>query len=272
MVKNAGRAIGIDIGGTGIKGAVVDIESGELLSDRVKMATPAGGEPHDIVDTVKQILEKLGSVPEGTPIGVCFPAAIVHGTTMSAANVSSNWIGLEAEALFERNIGVDITFVNDADAAGVAEAYFGAARGVKGLVIMTTLGTGIGSALLYNGVLIPNAELGHMDVGGRRDYERRASYAAKERGRLSWHRWSVRLQAYYAKLEMLLWPDLFIVGGGVSKHHKQFLPLLNLRTPIVVAELRNNAGILGAAALAAHAAGQKTRSKADDLVKKTHED
>ena len=169
---------------------------------------------------------------------------------MSAANVSSAWIGLEAEKLFEESIGLDITFVNDADAAGVAEAHFGAARGVRGLVIMTTLGTGIGSALIYNGVLIPNAELGHMDVGGRRDFEKRASYAAKERGRLSWNRWAVRLQTYYSQLEMLLWPDLFIVGGGVSKHYKQFLPLLRLRTPIVPAALRNNAGILGAAALA----------------------
>ncbi|WP_150306431.1 polyphosphate--glucose phosphotransferase [Planctomonas psychrotolerans] len=269
MAEDASTAIGIDIGGTGIKGAIVDIDTGELLSGRVKKPTPEGGEPQAIVDTVKQIVEELGDVPAGTPIGVCFPAAIVHGTTMSAANVSSRWIGLAAEELFEKNLGVDITFVNDADAAGVAEAHFGAARGVKGLVIMTTLGTGIGSALIYNGVLIPNAELGHLDIGGRRDFEKRASFAAKERGRLTWNRWAARLQTYYSQLEKLLWPDLFIVGGGVSKQHKQFLPLLSLRTPIVPAVLRNNAGILGAAALAADAAARRRIPEGKDLIEKT---
>jgi len=271
MTEPATTAIGIDIGGTGIKGAIVDVLTGELLTERIKKATPEGGEPEDIVATVKELIAELGDVPDGTPVGVCFPAVVEHGKTMSAANVSKNWIGLEAEKLFEQHLGVDITFVNDADAAGVAEAHFGAAKDVQGLVIMTTLGTGIGSALIYDGVLVPNSELGHMDIGGRRDFEKRASYAAKERGRLSWTRWSVRLQAFYSQLEKLLWPDLFIVGGGVSKHHKHFLPLLKLRTPIVPAALRNNAGIMGAAALAAHAAARTGDSTTGDLLAKTED-
>ncbi|MBM7410810.1 polyphosphate glucokinase [Clavibacter michiganensis] len=269
MSDDATTAIGIDIGGTGIKGAIVDVATGELRSERVKLPTPQGGEPDDIVATVKQIIDALGEVPAGTPLGVCFPAAIVHGTTMSAANVSPSWIGLEAEKLFEERLGLEITFVNDADAAGYAEARYGAAKDVRGLVIMTTLGTGIGTALIHDGVLIPNAELGHMDVAGRRDFERRASYAAKERAHLNWKRWAARLQVYYGQLEKLMWPELFIVGGGVSKNHKHFLPLLRLRTPIVPAELRNNAGIMGAAALAAHAAGAVTHAPASDLVDKT---
>jgi polyphosphate glucokinase len=241
-------AVGIDIGGTGIKGAVVDTETGKLVSDRVKLATPTGGRPADIVETVLEIITTLG-VEATVPVGVCFPAIVIHGKTMSAANVSDEWISLEAEALFEKALGRDIHFVNDADAAGVAEVRYGAAKDVDGLVIVTTLGTGIGSALVYNGVLVPNAELGHLEIDGK-DAEKRASFAAKERGRLSYERWAKRLQRYYTHVEFLFSPDLLIVGGGVSKHHAEFLPLLELRAPIVPAALRNNAGILGAAALA----------------------
>jgi polyphosphate glucokinase len=241
-------AVGIDIGGTGIKGAVVDTDTGMLLSERVKRPTPEGGEPKDIVATVLEIITTLG-VEATVPVGVCFPAVVIHGTTMSAANVSDKWIGLEAEALFEEALGRDIHFVNDADAAGVAEVRYGAAKGLKGLVILTTLGTGIGSAVIYNGVLVPNSELGHLEIDGK-DAETRASFAAKERHELSYARWAKRLQRYYSHVEMLFSPDMFIVGGGVSKHYQEFLPLLELRAPIVPAELRNNAGILGAAALA----------------------
>jgi polyphosphate glucokinase len=242
-------ALGIDIGGTGIKGAIVDVDSGELLSERIKLPTPAGGEPEAILAVVIEIIEQLGGVADGVPVGVCFPAIVKDGRTMSAANVSKKWIGFEAEKLFEKGLGRDITFVNDADAAGFAEVRFGAAKGQTGLVILTTLGTGIGSAMIYDGVLIPNSELGHLEIGGK-DAETRASYAAKERGRLSYEKWATkRLQKYYATVEFLFTPDLFIVGGGVSKSHEQFLPLLHLNTPIVPAKLRNNAGILGAAAL-----------------------
>lgn len=242
------KAVGIDIGGTGIKGALVDTKTGELLSDRIKLDTPKGGEPNDIVKTVVEIIDQL-KAGKDIPVGVCFPAIVIHGKTMSAANVSKKWIDLDAEKLFEKALGRDIRFVNDADAAGVAEVRYGAAMDVDGLVLMTTLGTGIGSALIYNGVLVPNAELGHLEIDGK-DAEKRASYSAKERGRLSFKRWAERLQRYYSTLEFLFSPDLFIVGGGVSKSYQEFLPLLKLRTKIVPAELRNNAGILGAASLA----------------------
>jgi polyphosphate glucokinase len=206
----ADKAVGIDIGGTGIKGAIVDVSTGKLLSD---------------------------------------PAVVVKGRTLSAANVSKKWIGLEAEALFEKGLGRDISFVNDADAAGYAESLYGAANKNKGLIILTTLGTGIGTAIIYRGVLIPNAELGHLQLEGV-DWETKAAYSAKERENLSWEEWAARLQKYYDALVALFHPDLFIVGGGVSKEYKNFFPLLTLDTPIVPAALRNNAGILGAAALA----------------------
>ena len=242
-------ALGIDIGGTGIKGALVDLETGELVSERVKLATPEGGEPEAIAEVVVELIGLLGDIPADTPVGVCFPAIVRHGSTMSAANVSQKWIGLKAEKFFEKRLGRDITFVNDADAAGVAEVRYGAAKGEMGLVILTTLGTGIGSAIVYNGVLVPNSELGHLEINGK-DAERQASYAAKERRKLDWKKWAKALQTYYSTIEALFSPDLIIVGGGVSKSHEQFLPLLTLSTPIIPAELRNNAGIVGAAALA----------------------
>ncbi|WP_345764546.1 polyphosphate--glucose phosphotransferase [Diaminobutyricibacter sp. McL0608] len=242
-------AIGIDIGGTGIKGGLVDLTTGELISERVKLPTPVGGKPNDIVETTKEIVSRLAAEDPTAPVGVCFPAIVSHGITMSAANVSKKWIGLEAEKLFEIGLGRDIHFVNDADAAGYAESRFGAAKDKDGLIILTTLGTGIGSALIYNGVLIPNAELGHLEIDGA-DAESRASYAAKEREDLSWEKWANRLQRYYSHVEFLFTPDLFIVGGGVSKNYQEFMPLLDLKTPMVPAVHRNNAGILGAAALA----------------------
>jgi polyphosphate glucokinase len=243
-------AIGIDIGGTGIKGAVVDLSTGALLSDRVKLPTPKGGRPQDIVETTRQILATVSAGAGTLPIGVCFPAIVKNGHTMSAANVSDKWIGLAAEALFEEGLGVPIHFVNDADAAGYAEATFGAAKGVEGVVMLTTLGTGIGTALINDGALVPNTELGHLEIDGV-DYETKAAFSAKERDDLSWSKWAGRLQKYYSRLEALFTPDLFIVGGGVSKHHEEFLPLLKLNTRIIPAVHRNNAGILGAAALAA---------------------
>jgi polyphosphate glucokinase len=242
-------AVGIDIGGTGIKAAIVDLATGTLVSERLKVATPVGGEPDDIVDSAVRMFAELGEIEAGAPVGVCFPAVVAGGRTLSAANVSPAWIGLEAEALFERALGRDIHFVNDADAAGIAEARYGAARGINDLVIMTTLGTGIGTAFIHNGVLIPNVELGHLEINGI-DWETVASNAAREREDLDWVPWAERLQAFYSRLEMYFHPALFIVGGGVSKSHEEFLPLLSLRTPIVPAALRNNAGIMGAAALA----------------------
>ncbi|WP_022884007.1 polyphosphate--glucose phosphotransferase [Glaciibacter superstes] len=242
-------AIGIDIGGTGIKGAVVDLGTGELLSERIKLATPKGGKPDDIIETTRELLETVSSGVGDLPIGVCFPAIVKNGHTMSAANVSKEWIGLAAEDLFENGLDRPIHFVNDADAAGYAEARFGAARDVPGVVLLTTLGTGIGSALLNDGVLVPNTELGHLEIDGH-DYETKAAYSAKERDDLSWEKWAHRLQKYYTTLEALFSPDLFIVGGGVSKNYDDFIPLLDLKTRIIPAVHRNNAGILGSAALA----------------------
>jgi len=250
-------AIGIDIGGTGIKGGVVDLATGQLVSERVKLSTPKGGEPDGILEVTKQVLDALGGDADGAPVGVCFPAIIKGGRTMSAANVSKKWVGLEAESLFEKALGRDILFVNDADAAGYAETEFGAAKGVDGLVLLTTLGTGIGSALIYDGILVPNAELGHLEIDGH-DAETRAAYSAKEREDLDWKQWCKRLSRYYGVVEFLCSHDLFVVGGGVSKHWDEFGHLIDIRTPIVPAVHRNNAGILGAAALAAKGHHRRT--------------
>ena len=243
------KAIGIDIGGTGIKGAVVNLKDGSLIGERVRHETPAGGKPGDIAKVVAKLISELPNAKSDMLVGICFPAIVRNGITMSAANVSKEWIGLDADALFTQELKRPVHVINDADAAGVAEIKFGAGQDVEGLVIMTTLGTGIGSALFMNGKLVPNAELGHLEIQGV-DYESKASFAAKEREELSWADWAKRLQIYYSTLERLFTPDLIIVGGGVSKQHEEFLPLLNLSTPIVAAHKRNNAGILGAAALA----------------------
>lgn len=251
MATDKTRAVGVDIGGTGIKAAIVDLEAGTLLSDRIKVATPQGAEPKDVLAAVLQVLEKLDVLDDAIPLGVAFPAIVKAGRTLSAANVSKKWIGFEAEKFFEDGLGRDIHFANDADVAGVAEMRYGAARGIQGLTILTTLGTGIGSAVIYNGVLIPNSELGHLQrAEHKRDFEAWTAYSAMERESLSWEQWAERLQVYYSHVEFLFTPDLFIVGGGVSKHADSFLPLLKLNTPIVPAIHRNNAGIIGAAALA----------------------
>ena len=244
------HAIGIDIGGTGIKGAIVDLGTGQLVSDRKKVATPEGGRPADILEATDELLAELDQSTGSTlPLGVCFPAVVKHGRTLSAANISREWIGLPAESLFEERFGREIHFINDADAAGYAESRYGAAVGAEGLVILATLGTGIGTAFLYDGVLVPNTELGHMEVDGMHA-EKRAAYSAMERESLSWTEWAGRLQRFFGAVEFLFSPDLFVVGGGVSKHHQEFLPMLDLATPIVPAVHRNNAGILGAASLA----------------------
>ncbi|MBN9152754.1 MAG: ROK family protein [Microbacterium sp.] len=252
MAAKTTRAVGVDIGGTGIKGGIVDLDKGTLISDRVKVATPEGAKPQDVLTAVEEVLGTLGISDDKIPLGVAFPAIVKNGRTLSAANVSHDWIGFEAEKFFEDGLGRDIHFANDADVAGVAEVRYGAAQGREGVTLLTTLGTGIGTALIYNGVLIPNTELGHLQrAGHKRDAEAYAAYSAMERENLDWEQWTKRLQWYYDYLEFLFSPDLFVVGGGVSKHSDEFLPLLSLKTPIVPAVHRNNAGIIGAAALAA---------------------
>ncbi len=242
-------AIGIDIGGTGIKGALVDVKNGEMIGDRVRVETPEGGSTDDFIATVKALIKKLPAAPSDTPIGICFPAVVQHGVTKSAANISKKWIGFDADKAFTKALNREVHLVNDADAAGLAEMRFGAGRAERGLVIMTTLGTGIGTALFFDQKLIPNAELGHIEIDGV-DYESKAAFSAKEREDLSWQEWAKRLQKYYSTLQRLFSPDMIIVGGGVSKQHEEFLPLLDIDCEIVPAEMRNNAGILGAARLA----------------------
>jgi polyphosphate glucokinase len=242
-------AIGIDIGGTGIKGGIVDLATGALVSPRVKLPTPDGGKPDDIAETTKKVLEQL-EADASLPIGIDFPAVVQHGRTMSAANVSKKWIGFEAEKFFEETIGRPILFVNDADAAGFAETEYGAAKGRKGVVMLTTLGTGIGSALIVDGFLVPNTELGHLEIDGH-DAEKKAAYSAKERDDLTWEKWGKRLTKYYQTLEKLFSPDVFIVGGGVSKHFDEWRHFVDIHTEMIPAQFLNNAGILGAAALAA---------------------
>ncbi|MGB2935689.1 MAG: ROK family protein [Nostocoides sp.] len=245
-------ALGIDIGGSGIKGAPVDLATGEFLQPRLKIATPAESTPAAVARIVDQIADEFtDDLPKDAPIGVTIPGVVQHGVVRTAANIDKSWIDAEGEKIFSDALGRRCLLVNDADAAGVAEQRYGAAKGQQGLVILTTLGTGIGIALLNNGVLIPNCELGHLEVDGH-DAETRAASSAKEREGLSYKVWATtRLQPYYTALENLLWPDLFVVGGGVSRKSAKFLPLLHLRTPIVPALLENQAGIVGAAALAA---------------------
>jgi polyphosphate glucokinase len=252
MASKTTRAVGIDIGGTGIKGGIVDLGKGDLSSERIKVATPKGAKPADVLAAVKEVLTTLEIGDDRMPLGVAFPAIVKNGRTLSAANVAEDWIGFEAEKFFEDGLGRDIHFANDADVAGVAEVRYGAARGRDGLVLLTTLGTGIGTAMIYNGTLIPNTELGHLQrANHKRDAEWYTAYSAMEREELSWKKWASRLQWYYEYLDFLFSPDLFVIGGGVSKHADEFLPLLDLATPIVPAVHRNNAGIIGAAALAA---------------------
>ena len=239
--------LGIDVGGSGIKGAPVDLALGDFAEARVRIPTPAKSSPKNVAAVVAEIIENFEKqIPAGSRIGLTIPAPVVHGRVPFMANLHKSWAGFEAATFFEDRLGRPVTLVNDADAAGLAEVHYGAAKGNDGLVIMTTLGTGIGSAIIHRGVLVPNAELGHVELDGF-DAETRAASSIKEKEKLSYKEWAVRLQRYYSHIEMLFSPDLFVVGGGVSKDSEKFLPLLQLHTPIVPAKMRNRAGIIGAA-------------------------
>jgi polyphosphate glucokinase len=235
--------LGIDVGGSGIKGAPVDTETGQLLAERIRIKTPKKGEPEPIAEVVNQIAQSFNWK---APIGIGFPAPIKGGVAMMAANVSEKWVGTNADALFTKVTGCDCTMINDADAAGVAEMAFGAGRGQPGTVIMITLGTGIGTAIFHRGQLLPNTEFGHLEIEGE-DAEFRASDAARQRDDLSWKKYAKRLNKYLKTMEKLFWPNLFIIGGGISKETDKFLPLLSIETHIVTAQLLNEAGIVGAA-------------------------
>ena len=250
MSATASRtALGIDVGGSGIKGATVDLETGQLTADRLRIETPQPSTPDAVAEVVAQLVDHFARELGDGAVGVTVPAVVTGGVVRTAANIDQSWIGADADALFTGRLGRAVHVVNDADAAGVAEARFGAARSSKGLVVVTTLGTGIGTALLLDGKLVPNSELGHLEIDGR-DAETRAASSARENEELSWAQWAERLQRFYGVIEDLLWPSLIVVGGGVSKKSDKFLPLLHLRAPIVAAQLRNEAGIVGAAVLA----------------------
>jgi len=235
--------LGIDIGGTGIKGAPVDTRTGELIAARFRIPTPHPATPDAVAETVAQIAEHFDWTG---PLGATFPAVVQHGTVRTAANVDESWIGKDASALLGAACGAAVTVVNDADAAGIAEMEFGAGRHRHDTVIVVTLGTGIGSAVFVGGTLVPNTELGHLQIRGK-DAERRAAESVREREGLSFKQWTKRLNEYFAALERLLWPDLIIVGGGISKKADKFLPRLETRADVVPAQLRNEAGIVGAA-------------------------
>ena len=244
-----GIALGIDVGGSGIKGAPVDLATGALAAERLRVETPQPSTPEAVAEVVAQIVDHFAAALGDGAIGVTVPAVVTGGVVRTAANIDQSWIGTDADALFTGRLGRAVHLVNDADAAGVAEARFGAARSTKGLVVVTTLGTGIGTALLLDGRLVPNSELGHLEIDGF-DAETRAASSARENEALSWEDWAARLQRFYGAIEDLLWPTLIVVGGGISKKADKFLPLLHLRALIVAAQLRNEAGIIGAAVLA----------------------
>lgn len=235
--------LGIDIGGTGIKGAPVDVENGSLLAPRFRLLTPTPSKPKPMAETVAEIARHFAWTG---PIGCGFPALVQAGVVRSAANIHKKWIGVDAQALFADVTGCPVIVLNDADAAGLAEMTFGAGRGRNGVVMIITIGTGLGTALFLDGQLVPNTELGHIEIGGQ-DAELRASDAARQRDKLTWKRWAKRFNRYLNTLERLFSPDLFILGGGASKKHEKFIPLLSVRAEILPAQLLNEAGIIGAA-------------------------
>lgn len=256
MAKKQDRyAVGIDIGGTGIKGGLVDLKKGRLIGERKKLKTPQGAPINAVIDAVVQVHQDILDQPEAKgldpAIGICMPAVIRHGMSYTAANIDEAWIGFNARKAFKEALGKAVSLVNDADAAGYGEVRYGEAADDLGSVLVLTLGTGIGSALIHSGHLFPNTELGHIELDGHRDYERYASAKVRERENLSFQDWAARLTPYFRKLEGVLQPDEFIVSGGISKQADEFLYLIDIETPVKVAKLKNNAGIIGAALLGA---------------------
>lgn len=254
VTTTSGQAFGIDIGGSGIKGAVVDVATGRLATTRERIVTPQPATPQSVAAVVAEMVAAAGWQGD---IGATFPAVIKHGVAQSAANVDHSWVGTDADKVFTEAVGggSEVIVLNDADAAGIAESRFGAARGVDGVVIMLTFGTGIGSALLMNGVLVPNTELGHLELDGY-DAESRAAASVRDEHGMSYKKWAHRVNRYMQHVERLFTPDLFVVGGGVSKNSDRWVPLLELNTPVEPAQLLNDAGIVGAAIAAVERRGE----------------
>jgi polyphosphate glucokinase len=251
---NPGLAFGVDIGGTGIKGAVVEVASGLLTTERKRVLTPQPATPEAVARVVGRLVADAHWQGD---IGATFPAVIKHGIAQSAANVDPSWVGTDADKVFTDAVGAgsEVIVLNDADAAGIAEARFGAAKGVSGVVIMLTFGTGIGSALLMDGLLVPNTELGHLELDGY-DAESRAAASVRDEHGMSYKKWAHRVNLYMQHVERLFSPDLFVVGGGVSKNADRWVPLLELNTPVEPAQLLNDAGIVGAAIAAVERLGE----------------
>ncbi|GAA3038243.1 polyphosphate--glucose phosphotransferase [Actinokineospora globicatena] len=250
----AARGFGVDIGGSGIKGCEVDLDAGALVGDRLRIPTPEPSTPDAVAEVVAEIVERFGWTG---PVGVTLPAVVKRGVAHSAANIDKGWIGTDAAALFAKRLGRpegDVVVLNDADAAGIAEINYGRTDDREGVVVLLTFGTGIGSALFLDGRLVPNTEFGHLEIDGH-DAETRAAASVKEEKDLSWEEWARRVSRYVSGLENLIWPDLIIAGGGVSKKADKWLPLLDVRTKVVAAQLRNDAGIVGAAYAARQVTG-----------------
>jgi polyphosphate glucokinase len=238
--------VGIDIGGSGIKGAAVDVAAGRLATERIRLETPSPATPEAVAAAVVGV---VGQIDAPGPLGLTLPSVIRNGIVETAANIDPSWVGVDARELFARATGRAVAVMNDADAAGVAEMRFGAGHGEAGVVLLLTLGTGIGSALFLDGALVPNTELGHLHLHGG-DAERWAADSVRERQDLAWTEYARRVQDYLELAERLLWPNLFIIGGGVSKHAEKFLPDISIGTRVVPAQLRNGSGIVGAALFA----------------------
>jgi polyphosphate glucokinase len=238
--------MGVDIGGSGIKGSPVDTEAGEMLGERFRIPTPEGARPEDVAEVVAEVAAHFDW--QG-PIGAGFPAVIQRGVARTAANVDKSWIGTNVEELLSKSTGCPVRVLNDADVAGIAEMRFGAGRDQDGLVFIITIGTGLGTALFTDGVLVPNTELGHIEMDCQ-DAEWQAADSARKRDHLKWREWAVRFDRYLNRIQALFWPDLFILGGGASKKMRKFESILTVDTPVVAAQLRNQAGIVGAAVAA----------------------
>ncbi|MBS4100450.1 polyphosphate--glucose phosphotransferase [Tsukamurella paurometabola] len=241
MAENLG--FGVDIGGSGIKGGVVDMDTGELVGERFKVPTPQPSTPAACADAVREV---IGHFDWTGPVGVTVPAVVTNGTVRSAANIDAGWIGTDADELFTSALNLPVTVLNDADAAGLAEDRYGAGRDFDGVILLLTLGTGIGSALIHRGTLVPNTEFGHIEVEGK-EAEHRAASSVKDRRGWSYEKWAGQVSRVFREYEKLLWPDLIIVGGGISRKADKWVPLLEVTTKVIPAKLLNTAGIVGAA-------------------------
>jgi polyphosphate glucokinase len=238
------RGFGIDVGGSGIKGGIVDLDTGQLIGDRVKLLTPQPATPAAVVKTIAEVVNAFGWTG---PLGVTYPGVVTQGVVRTAANVDKSWIGTNAHDMISAELdGRELVVLNDADAAGLAEQHYGAGKDKGGVVVLLTFGTGIGSALIHNGILLPNTEFGHLEVDGK-EAEHRAASSVRDRKKWSYKKWAKQVTKVLVAYEHAFWPDLFIAGGGISRKADKWIPLLENRTPVVAAALLNTAGIVGAA-------------------------